>query len=123
MGLGDFMIGKNLEYKIEENGSNISVGEKQLICIARALLKRTKIILMDEATANIDYKTEEILKKNINEDTKDSTVITIAHRIKTVIGYDKILVLKDGEIEEFDTPDNLIKKKGLFYQLYKESFA
>ena len=123
VGLGDFMIGKNLEYKIEENGSNISVGEKQLICIARALLKRTKIILMDEATANIDYKTEEILKKNINEDTKDSTVITIAHRIKTVIGYDKILVLKDGEIEEFDTPDNLIKKKGLFYQLYKESFA
>ena len=123
VGLGDFMIGKNLEYKIEENGSNISVGEKQLICIARALLKRTKIILMDEATANIDYKTEEILKKNINEDTKDSTVITIAHRIKTVIGYDKILVLKDGEIEEFDSPDNLIKKKGLFYQLYKESFA
>ena len=54
---------------------------------------------------------------------KESTVITIAHRIKTIIDYDKILVLKDGEIEEFDTPNNLIAKKGLFYQLYKESLA
>ena len=123
VGLGDFMIGKNLDYKIEENGGNISVGEKQLICVARALLKKTKIILMDEATANIDYKTEDILKRNINDDTKECTVLTIAHRIKTVINYDKILVLKDGEIDAFDTPDNLIKNKGLFYQLYKESLA
>ena len=123
VGLRDFMIGKNLDYKIEENGSNISVGEKQLICIARALLKKTKIILMDEATANIDYRNEAILKQNINVDTRDCTVITIAHRIKTVINYDRILVLKDGEIEEFDTPDNLIKNKGLFYKMYKESLA
>ena len=79
VGLRDFMIGKNLDYKIEENGGNISVGEKQLICIARALLKKTKIILMDEATANIDYRNESILKQNINEDTKESTVITIAY--------------------------------------------
>ena len=78
---------------------------------------------MDEATANIDYRTESILKKNINEDMKDCTVITIAHRIKTIINYDKILVLKEGEIEEFDTPKNLIAKKGLFYQLYKESLT
>ena len=123
VGLRDFMIGKNLDYKIEENGSNISVGEKQLICIARALLKKTKIILMDEATANIDYRNEAILKQNINEDTKNSTVLTIAHRIKTVINFDKILVLKDGEIEEFDTPEKLINKKGLFYQMYKGSIA
>ena len=123
VGLEDFMIGKSLDYKIEENGGNISVGEKQLICVARALLKKTKIILMDEATANIDYKTEAILKKNIYDDTKDCTVLTIAHRIKTVINYDKILVLKDGEIEEFDTPENLIKNKKLFYQLYKESLS
>ena len=123
VGLRDFMIGKNLDYKIEENGSNISVGEKQLICIARALLKKTKIILMDEATANIDFRNEALLKKNIYKDTKESTVLTIAHRIKTIINYDKILVLKDGEIEEFDTPENLINKKGLFYQMYKGSLA
>ena len=114
---------KNLDYKFEDNGNNISVGEKQLLSIARALIKKPKIILMDEATANIDYRTESILKKNIREDMIESTVITIAHRITTIIDYDKILVLKDGEIEEFDTPQNLIEKKGLFYQLYKESIA
>ena len=123
VGLSEFLEGKDLDYKIEDNGNNISVGEKQLLCIARALIKKTKIILMDEATANIDYRTESVLKKNINEDMKESTVITIAHRIKTIINYDKILVLKEGEIEEFDTPQNLIEKKGLFYQLYKESLA
>ena len=123
VGLSEFLKNKNLDYIIEENGNNISVGEKQLLCIARALIKKTKIILMDEATANIDYRTESILKKNINEDMKDCTVITIAHRIKTIINYDKILVLKEGEIEEFDTPENLISKKGLFYQLYKESIS
>ena len=121
VGLNEFLENKNLDYNIEENGNNISVGEKQLLCIARALIKKTKILLMDEATANIDYKTESILKKNIHEDMKESTVITIAHRIKTIINYDKILVLKEGEIEEFDTPKNLIAKKGHFYQLYKES--
>ena len=123
VGLSDFMADKSLDYKIEENGNNISVGEKQLICIARAMLKKTKIILMDEATANIDYRTEAALKKNIHEDMEESTVMTIAHRIKTIINYDRILVLKEGEIEEFDTPENLIEKKGLFYQLYKESMA
>ena len=123
VGLNDFLEYKNLDYNIEENGNNISVGEKQLLCIARALIKKTRILLMDEATANIDYRTESILKKNINEDMKESTVITIAHRIKTIINYDKILVLKEGEIEEFDTPQNLIAKRGHFYQLYKESLS
>jgi ABC-type multidrug transport system fused ATPase/permease subunit len=114
---------KNLDYKFEDNRNNISVGEKQLLCIARALIKKPKIILMDEATVNIDYRTESIIKKNIREDMMESTVIAIAHRIKTIIDYDNILVLKDGEIEEFDTPKNLIEKKGLFYQLFKESIV
>ena len=121
VGLDDFMEGKNLDYKIENNGNNISIGEKQLICIARALIKKTKIILMDEATANIDYKTETFLQNSINKELKDCTVITIAHRIKTIINYDKILVLNNGEIVEYDSPKNLLEKKGLFYQLYKES--
>ena len=77
---------------------------------------------MDEATANIDYKTETFLQNSLNQTLKDYTVITIAHRIKTIINYDKILVLDKGEIIEFDTPQNLLNKKGLFYQLYKESF-
>ena len=121
VGLDDFMEDKNLEYEIESNGNNISIGEKQLICIARALLKKSKIILMDEATSNIDYKTETFLQNSINKGLKDLTVITIAHRIKTIINYDKILVLNNGEIAEYDSPQNLLDKKGLFYQLYKES--
>ena len=123
VGLDDFLEEKNLDYQIENNGNNISIGEKQLICIARALIKKSKIILMDEATANIDYKTETFLQNSINQQLKDCTVITIAHRIKTIINYDKILVLSNGEIVEYDTPQNLLDKKGLFYQLYKESIV
>ena len=77
---------------------------------------------MDEATANIDIKTEEIIQKAINEIMINSTIITIAHRIKTIINYDKILVLKDGEKIEYDSPMNLINDKdSLFYQLYNKS--
>ena len=77
---------------------------------------------MDEATANIDVKTEQIIQKAINELLSTSTVITIAHRIKTVIHYDKILVMKDGEISEFDSPEVLISDtSSLFYELYKKS--
>ena len=123
VGLNDFMENKNLDYEIENNGNNISIGEKQLICIARALIKKSKIILMDEATANIDYKTESFLQNSINQQLKDCTVITIAHRIKTIINYDKILVLNNGEIVEYDSPEALLEKKGLFYQLYKESIV
>ena len=123
VGLDDFMEDKDLDYQIENNGNNISIGEKQLICIARALIKKTKIILMDEATANIDYKTETFLQNSINQGLKDCTVLTIAHRIKTIINYDKILVLNNGEIVEYDSPQKLLEKKGLFYQLYKESIV
>ena len=111
-----------LDRKIEQNGTNLSVGEKQLICICRAILRKTKIIVMDEATANIDMTTEEKIQKALEYALDNSTVITVAHRIKTIINYDKILVLNNGEIVEFDTPDNLIKnEKSLFYQLYSKS--
>ncbi len=77
---------------------------------------------MDEATANIDYKTDELIQKAIREVMKQSTVITIAHRIKTILHYDKILVLNYGEAIEFDTPNNLIEnKESLFYELYSKS--
>jgi ABC-type multidrug transport system fused ATPase/permease subunit len=77
---------------------------------------------MDEATASIDYKTESIIQKAINELLSESTVITIAHRIKTILHYDKILVLADGEIVEYDAPQRLIEKENsLFNELYKKS--
>ena len=111
-----------LNRKIEHGGSNLSVGEKQLVCIARAILRKTKIVVMDEATANIDMKTEEKIQKALQYVLNYSTVITVAHRIKTIINYDKILVLNNGKIEEFDTPSNLLKNENsLFYQLYSKS--
>lgn len=77
---------------------------------------------MDEATANIDIKTEEIIQQAIHDFLSGSTILTIAHRIKTILNYDKILVLKEGKVEEFDTPKNLIKNKNsLFFQLYSKS--
>ena len=118
VGLEDALREKTLNYKIVEDGINLSIGEKQLICIARALLRKSKVVLMDEATASIDYKTETLIQKSIEKVLKHSTVITIAHRIKTIINYDRILVLAYGELVEFDTLQNLCNdKKGLFSEL------
>jgi ABC-type multidrug transport system fused ATPase/permease subunit len=121
----DYIVKKNnegLHQEIAEGGSNLSVGERQLICITRAILRKSKIIIMDEATASIDYKTEEIIQKAITELLNDSTFITIAHRIKTIINYDKIIILDNGQIVDFDTPKKLLNdKKGLFYELYSKS--
>ena len=111
-----------LEKEIEQNGANLSVGEKQLVCIARAILRKTKIVVMDEATANIDMKTEEKIQNSLLATMNNCTIITIAHRIKTIIDYDKILVLDNGEIKEFDSPKNLLSdENSLFYQLYSKS--
>ena len=121
----DYIIKRNkdgLNQEISEGGSNLSVGEKQLICITRAILRKSKIIVMDEATASIDYKTEEIIQKAIADLLNDSTFITIAHRIKTILNYDKILTLDNGKIVDFDTPKNLLNdKNSLFYELYSKS--
>lgn len=122
VGLEYLVINKSLEYIIVENGNNLSIGEKQLICIARAILRKSKIVLMDEATSSIDYKTETLIQQSINKVLSSSTVVTIAHRIKTIINYDKILVLANGEIVEYDTPKHLLQNSsGLFSELYRES--
>ena len=113
---------KIMDKMIEQNGANLSVGQKQLVCIARALLRKSKIVVMDEATANIDMNTEQIIQKALNLVLENSTVITVAHRIKTIINYDKILVLDAGEVKEFDTPTNLLKdENSLFHELYTKS--
>ena len=121
----DYIVKRNnagLNQEIAEGGSNLSVGEKQLICITRAILRKSKIIIMDEATASIDYKTEEMIQKAISDLLNDSTFITIAHRIKTIINYDKILTLDNGQIADFDSPKNLLNDKTtLFYELYSKS--
>lgn len=99
---------KKVYSKVDDSGSNFSLGQKQLICMARALIRKPKVLLMDEATASIDEKTDELIQKMIRTEFKDTTVITIAHRLNTIIYYDKILVLERGEIKEYDTPLSLV---------------
>lgn len=94
--------------QVSENGSNLSSGERQLICICRAILRKSKLVILDEATANIDVITEQKIQTLLNTQFVDSTMIVIAHRINTVIQSDRVLVLSFGEIQEFDSPQNLM---------------
>ena len=124
IGFDDFVKKKRfkLSHTISENGSNLSIGEKQLICITRAILRKSKIVILDEATASIDFRHEEIVQKAIDQLLKNSTLISIAHRIKTVLNSDKILVLENGEVKEFDKPDVLLKDKNSYFsELYTKS--
>ncbi|GMG40236.1 unnamed protein product [Ambrosiozyma monospora] len=111
-----------LNVKLSEGGSNLSVGQRQLMCLARALIKEnSKILILDEATANVDIETDAIVQNTIRGAFKERTILTIAHRLNTIIDSDKIIVLEKGEVAEFDTPANLLKKKdSLFYSLCKE---
>ena len=105
--------------EIKECGANFSVGERQLLCLARALLKKSKIIVIDEATANVDYKTDCVIQETIRTKFRHCTVITIAHRLNTIIDYDRVLVLENGQVVDFDKPDNLLQNEyGQFSRLY-----
>ncbi|KAJ3313911.1 Multidrug resistance-associated protein 4 [Boothiomyces sp. JEL0838] len=104
---------EKLESPVTENGANWSVGERQLICLARAILKNTRLIVMDEATSSVDIHTDKLIQKAIRQKGglfSNATVLTIAHRLNTVIDYDKILVLEAGEIVEFGAPWDLLNK-------------
>ena len=112
-------ISQKIELKLKEDGGNLSLGEKQLICLARIFLRKNKIVIMDEATSNIDNKTDIIIQKAVDKIFKDSTLITIAHKIPDLNKYNKIMILDDGNLIEFDTPNNLLKNNnGIFKQLY-----
>jgi ABC-type multidrug transport system fused ATPase/permease subunit len=99
---------KNLNSTVSESGSNLSQGQRQLLCLARALLKAPKVLLMDEATASIDYATDAKIQETIRQ--IKNTTITIAHRLQTIIDYDKVLVLDQGEVIEYAHPYDLIRK-------------
>ncbi|CAM9538697.1 unnamed protein product [Bubo scandiacus] len=110
-----------LEYKCTDQGENLSTGQKQLVCLARALLRKAKILILDEATAAVDFETDLQIQSTLRTQFKGSTVLTIAHRINTIMDCDRILVLENGQIAEFDTVEHLIAQKGLFYRLMEES--
>jgi len=115
------MDGK-LNAVVLEGGENFSVGQRQLICLARALLRRTPILVLDEATAAIDVETDSIIQETIRKEFGNCTILTIAHRINTVLDSDRILVLDRGQITEFDNPKTLLlNHDSLFYGLAKEA--
>uniref|UniRef100_A0A8C1YF29 ABC-type glutathione-S-conjugate transporter n=1 Tax=Cyprinus carpio TaxID=7962 RepID=A0A8C1YF29_CYPCA len=110
-----------LELECSEGGENLSVGQRQLVCLARALLRKTRILVLDEATAAVDLETDDLIQSTIRTQFEDCTVFTIAHRLNTIMDYTRVLVLDKGQIAEFDTPTNLISQKGIFYGMAKDA--
>jgi ABC-type multidrug transport system fused ATPase/permease subunit len=96
-----------LSLMVAESGTNLSAGERQLICVARAILKKSHILLIDEATANVDYATDRMIQEVIADKFRDRTILTIAHRLNTVANSDRILLLQQGEVTYFDVPTNI----------------
>lgn len=99
---------RGLDLPIYDGGENLSVGQRQLVCLARALLRKTKVLILDEATAAVDLETDDFIQEAIRTEFKECTVLTIAHRLKTIMDYDQILVLDNGKVAEFDTPATLL---------------
>ncbi|KAK4344853.1 hypothetical protein RND71_035029 [Anisodus tanguticus] len=121
--LGDIIRAKpeKLESTVVENGENWSVGQRQLFCLGRALLKKSSILVLDEATASVDAATDAVLQNIISQEFRNRTVVTIAHRIHTVIDSDLVLVLNEGRIAEYDTPAKLLEREDSFFsKLIKE---
>ncbi|EQB78215.1 multidrug resistance-associated protein 1-like protein [Camelus ferus] len=112
---------RKLLHEISEGGENLSVGQRQLVCLARALLRKTKILILDEATASIDFETDNLVQATIRKEFSDCTILTIAHRLHSVMDSDRVLVLDSGRITEFETPQNLIQQKGLFFDMLTEA--
>uniref|UniRef100_H3CHF1 Multidrug resistance-associated protein 1 n=1 Tax=Tetraodon nigroviridis TaxID=99883 RepID=H3CHF1_TETNG len=110
-----------LNHECSEGGENLSVGQRQLLCLARALLRKSKVLVLDEATAAVDMETDHLIQATIRSQFEDCTVLTIAHRLNTIMDYSRVLVLDKGELVEFASPSNLLAEKGSFYQMAKDA--
>ncbi|KAM4601994.1 ATP-binding cassette sub-family C member 4 [Polymixia lowei] len=110
-----------METVLAESGSNFSVGQRQLVCLARAILRKNRILIIDEATANVDPRTDELIQTTIRDKFRDCTVLTIAHRLNTIIDSDRILVLDAGRIQAYDEPYTLLQDQdGIFYKMVQQ---
>ncbi|XP_027413619.1 multidrug resistance-associated protein 4-like isoform X1 [Bos indicus x Bos taurus] len=110
-----------MDTELVESGSNLSVGQKQLVCLARAILRKNQILIIDEATAHVDPSTDELIQKKIREKFAQCTVLTIAHRLSTIIDSDRIMVLDSGRLEEYDEPYVLLQNRdSLFYKMVQQ---
>ncbi|XP_054166166.1 ATP-binding cassette sub-family C member 4-like [Oppia nitens] len=112
-----------LDGQVTEGGSNFSVGQRQLVCLARAILRDNKILVLDEATANVDHQTDALIQRTIRHRFRNCTVLTIAHRLNTIIDSDKVLVLDAGQVVEYGAPHKLLEESpdGLFAQLVSQT--
>nr|XP_056722202.1 multidrug resistance-associated protein 1-like [Euleptes europaea] len=110
-----------LNHECSEGGENLSVGQRQLVCLARALLRKSKILVLDEATAAVDLETDDLIQSTIRTQFEGCTVLTIAHRLNTIMDYTRVIVLDKGAVVECGSPAALIQKKGIFYSMAKES--
>ena len=111
-----------LDMNLSSNGDNFSLGQKQLLCLARSLLQDNRIIILDEATASVDSITDSKIQETIRTEFTSKTVICVAHRLRTIIDYDKVLVLEKGCVQEFGKPFDLINDRhSYFYNMCKES--
>ncbi|XP_056144596.1 multidrug resistance-associated protein 1-like [Lampris incognitus] len=110
-----------LNHECSEGGENLSLGQRQLVCLARALLRKTKILVLDEATAAVDVETDNLIQSTIRTQFEDCTVLTIAHRLNTIMDYTRVIVMDRGSITEMDSPSNLISQHGQFYRMCREA--
>jgi len=106
---------------VAEGGSNFSVGQKQLLCLARAILDESRILVLDEPSANVDSRTDALLQEAVGKNFKGATILSVAHRLGTIIDYDKILVLGCGELLEFGSPRELLERGGHFASMVDET--
>ncbi|XP_067909266.1 canalicular multispecific organic anion transporter 1 isoform X2 [Heterodontus francisci] len=110
-----------LQHEVSEGGENLSVGQRQLLCLARALLRKSKILVLDEATAAVDLETDNLIQTTIRTEFADCTVLIIAHRLHTIMDSTRVMVLDAGRIIEFDTPSVLLQSQGHFYNMAKDA--
>ena len=111
-----------LEWRVSDGGENLSVGQRQLLCLGRALLRRCRVVVMDEASASLDLESDSVMKTVIAREFVDCTVLTIAHRLNTVLSSDRIMVFEAGRLSEFDKPAVLLREKGgLLAQLVEDA--
>ncbi|XP_048799527.1 multidrug resistance-associated protein 1-like isoform X4 [Lagopus muta] len=112
---------KKLLHEISEGGENLSIGQRQLVCLARVLLRKKKVLVLDEATASVDMETDNLVQSTIKREFYNCTILTIAHRLHTVMDSERVLVLDAGRILEYDTPHNLLQRKGAFSKMVAEA--
>jgi ABC-type multidrug transport system fused ATPase/permease subunit len=115
----DALVGDagGLEFAVEDGGANLSAGERQVLCLARVMLSRSAVVVLDEATSNVDSAFDQMIQSVVREEFRSSTILCIAHRLHTIIDSDRVLLLDKGELMEYDAPSKLVQRPSMFRDL------